>query len=169
MADALVSTDGIETGSFRTQHHGAGARVSPWIRRCSMKTPPLQLVASESGGRRPRTSARRSDRDHEERCNFCGRVLGPRNSSGRRRIYCSQSCRQRAYQTRKRAAQLGLREGEMVVSGVMVTRLNKGLKNLDAALAQVENAHLEGVDERIQQLCQAAKRLRKVNIGNQTH
>lgn len=166
MADALVSTDLIEAGSLESQHHGAGQRVSPWIRRCSMKSPPLQLVTNGADARR---TPRRAERDHDERCNFCGRVLGPRNSSGRRRIYCSQSCRQRAYQTRKRAAQLGLREGEMVVSGVMVTRLNRGLKSLEAALAQVESAHLEGVDDRILQLCQAAKRLRKVTIGNQTH
>ena len=100
-----------------------------------------------------------------EHCEWCRQPLGPRNQSGRTRLYCSQSCRQRAYQSRKRSRQLALREGELVVSTVLVARMNKRLRALDSALSEVENANLQATDERIWQLCQAARRLGRQVIG----
>ncbi len=67
----------------------------------------------------------------KESCEWCGSPLGPRSHSGRTRLYCGQSCRQRAYQSRKRSKQLSLREGELVVSAVLVTRLNKKLRRAE--------------------------------------
>jgi hypothetical protein len=100
-----------------------------------------------------------------EFCEWCRQPLGPRNSSGRTRVYCSQSCRQRAYQSRKRSRQLSLREGELVVSTVLVDRMNRRLRALDLALAEVEEANLDSSDDRIAHLCQAARRLRRQVIG----
>jgi hypothetical protein len=98
-------------------------------------------------------------------CEWCMHPLGPQNHSGRTRLYCSQSCRQRAYQSRKRSKQLSLREGEIVVSSVLVNRMNKRLRALDQALVEVEKANLQSCDERVWQLCQAAKRLGRQVIG----
>lgn len=101
-------------------------------------------------------------------CEWCREPLGPRNQSGRKRVYCSQSCRQRAYQSRKRSKQLGLREGELVVSSVLVARMNRRLKVLETALEVVENAELHMTDNRIADLCQAARRLRRLVVGPPT-
>jgi hypothetical protein len=101
----------------------------------------------------------------KEGCEWCGQPLGPKNQSGRTRLYCGQSCRQRAYQSRKRSKQLSLRDGELVVSTVIVTRLNKRLRALDLALSEVEKANLDGTDQRIVELCLAARRLGRQVIG----
>jgi hypothetical protein len=119
----------------------------------------------------PRPSVTRSTsvpRSVQHFCEWCRQALGPRNHSGRKRVYCSQSCRQRAYQSRKRSKQLGLREGELVVSSVLLARMNKRLKALETALAEVEKAELHMTDQRIADLCQAARRLRRLVVGPPT-
>jgi hypothetical protein len=119
----------------------------------------------------PRPSATRSKsapRSVQHFCEWCRQALGPRNHSGRNRVYCSQSCRQRAYQSRKRSKQLGLREGELVVSSVLLARMNKRLKALETALEEVEKAELQMTDQRIADLCQAARRLRRLVVGPPT-
>jgi hypothetical protein len=103
-----------------------------------------------------------------ETCEWCRQTLGARNSSGRKRVYCSQSCRQRAYQSRKRSKQLGLKEGEVVVSSVLLDRMNKRLQALEVALVEVEAAELQNSDERVNQLYQAARRLRRLVVGPPT-
>jgi hypothetical protein len=101
-------------------------------------------------------------------CQWCRQPLGPRNHSGRRRVYCSQSCRQRAYQSRKRSKQLGLKEGELLVSSVLLARMNRRLQALEAALREVELSDLQSTDERIAKLCNAARRLRRMVVGPPT-
>jgi hypothetical protein len=103
-----------------------------------------------------------------ETCEWCRQSLGVRNNSGRNRVYCSQSCRQRAYQSRKRSKQLGLKEGEVVVSSVLLDRMNKRLQALEVALAEVEAAELQNTDERVNQLYLAARRLRRLVVGPPT-
>jgi hypothetical protein len=120
---------------------------------------------------RPRQSTTRpvsASRNVQSFCEWCRQPLGPRNHSGRKRVYCSQSCRQRAYQSRKRSKQLNLREGELVVSSVLVARMNRRLKALEKALAEVEEAELHANDQRIAELCQAARRLRRLVVGPPT-
>jgi hypothetical protein len=126
-------------------------------------------VRSE-GGIADRSSIKpyRPSRSIVEICEWCRQPLGPRNQSGRRRVYCSQSCRQRAYQARKRASQLGLREGELVVSSVLVARMNRRLQALEFALLEVEMAKLDTSDERVYRLCTAARRLRRMVVGPPT-
>lgn len=104
----------------------------------------------------------------QDRCEWCRQSLGPRSQSGRKRVYCSQSCRQRAYQSRKRSKQLGLRDGEVVVSSVLLARMNKRLAALEVALADVEAAEIHLTDERVYQLWQAGRRLRRLVVGPPT-
>jgi hypothetical protein len=175
MADALVKTHEVPAVEFADQRPGFGPHVSPWIRRCSVITPPLQLVKDSPRINEisaPEKRARKAQKPtgtpkySEATCIFCGNDLGARNSSGRRRVYCTQSCRQRAYQSRKRATQLGLRDGEQVVSLMTVTRINKGLKSLAKALTQVEKAHMDAADENVAALCAAARKLGKLTLGH---
>ena len=121
-------------------------------------------AAPRSGQVRSRASARVVPQS----CEWCRQPLGPRNHSGRRRVYCSQSCRQRAYQSRKRSKQLGLKDGELLVSSVLLARMNRRLQALEAALREVEMTDLQAVDERIAKLCQAARRLRRMVVGPPT-
>ena len=145
--------------SSRAQHPSATASRTP--------ATALRLQSSS----RPRQSTTRpvsAARNVQSFCEWCRQPLGPRNHSGRKRVYCSQSCRQRAYQSRKRSKQLNLREGELVVSSVLVTRMNRRLKVLEKALTEVEEAELHMQDQRIAELCQAARRLRRLVVGPPT-
>src|SRR4029078_10634368 len=49
-------------------------------------------------------------------CVWCGRRFVVRGGAGRPRRYCRQSCRQRDYEARRRSAELGLSEGELVIT-----------------------------------------------------
>ncbi len=101
----------------------------------------------------------------EGRCEWCQQSLGALNEKGRRRRYCSQSCRQRAYQSRKRSRQLGLGEGELIVSSLLLARMNRRLQALDEALSEAERTNLQAVDVRVARLCEAASRLRGQVVG----
>jgi len=132
----------------------------------------FDVVSDPAGNRRrgqsrPVTATRHGNGRSapQDFCEWCRQPLGPRNQSGRTRVYCSQSCRQRAYQSRKRSRQLSLRDGELVVSTVLVARMNKRLQALEIALSEVEAANLQATDDRILQLCLAARRLRRQVIG----
>lgn len=101
-------------------------------------------------------------------CQWCRQPLAPRSQSGRTRVFCRQSCRQRAYQSRKRSKQLGLKDGELLVSSVLLARMNTRLQALEAALREVEMTDLQSIDDRIAKLCQAARRLRRMVVGPPT-
>ena len=49
-------------------------------------------------------------------CLWCGRKFVAPEGPGRPRVYCRQSCRQRDYEARRRTAELGLGEHELVVT-----------------------------------------------------
>jgi hypothetical protein len=104
-------------------------------------------------------------RVREGRCDWCQQSLGTLNEKGRRRRYCSQSCRQRAYQSRKRSRQLGLGDGELIVSSLLLARMNRRLEELDEALSEAERANLQAIDVRVARLCEAASRLRGQVVG----
>jgi hypothetical protein len=113
----------------------------------------------------PRSATRLLSGFRAERCGWCHYPLGTVNEKGRRRRYCSQSCRQKAYQSRKRARQLGLGDGELIVSSVLMDRMNRRLKVLEDALAEAERANVQATDERVARLCEAASRLRGQVVG----
>ena len=57
-------------------------------------------------------------------CPWCGRpVERPPRATGRPRTYCRRSCRQRAYEARRRADELGLGEHELIVTRAALDEL----------------------------------------------
>lgn len=57
---------------------------------------------------------------------------------GRPRLYCRRSCRQRAYEARRRAAELGAAEDELILSRRHTEELLDRLDVLRRALADVD-------------------------------
>lgn len=49
-------------------------------------------------------------------CLWCGRKFAVKAGPGRPRVYCKASCKQRDYEARHRAQELGLSENELVVT-----------------------------------------------------
>jgi len=49
-------------------------------------------------------------------CLWCGRKFEVSGGPGRPRLFCKQSCKQRDYEARHRAQELGLAENELVVT-----------------------------------------------------
>jgi hypothetical protein len=153
-----------------SRSNGSKAAVTRLRTRSSGSQGPVKKAGISSSGSGSGTPKQRTARPASgpQSCQWCRQPLGPRNHSGRRRVYCSQSCRQRAYQSRKRSRQLGLKEGELLVSSVLLARMNKRLQALEAALREVEATDLQSMDERIAKLCTAARRLRRLVVGPPT-
>jgi hypothetical protein len=72
------------------------------------------------------------------RCLWCRRPLVRTNVVGRRREYCRQSCRQRAYEARQQAAVLGLSEDELIVTKQSLETLLDQVYVLQAAVEDVD-------------------------------
>jgi hypothetical protein len=49
-------------------------------------------------------------------CLWCGRKFAVKAGPGRPRVYCKASCKQRDYEARHRAQELGLSENELVIT-----------------------------------------------------
>jgi hypothetical protein len=49
-------------------------------------------------------------------CLWCGRKFEVNTGPGRPRLYCKASCKQRDYESRQRAQELGLSENELVIT-----------------------------------------------------
>jgi hypothetical protein len=92
-------------------------------------------VAVESG-----TDARPGQgRDGEERrCGWCRSVLPPQESVGRRRLYCGQACRQRAYEQRSATAKAGLSDDVVLVTRAELDGLQDRLYQLRCAIEDVQ-------------------------------
>jgi hypothetical protein len=175
MADTAEAPNLVLVQSFTEPRQEIDLEVSRWMRPYHLPTDVNSGDGVRANGA-ARNAEAQSARHYQARqrppqrpvpqyCEWCRQPLGPRNTSGRTRVYCSQSCRQRAYQSRKRSRQLPLRNGELVVSSVLVARMNRRLQALESALLEVEKANLDATDERLQRLCQAARRLRRMVIG----
>jgi hypothetical protein len=72
------------------------------------------------------------------RCRWCGRALPARNGPGRPREFCKESCRQLDYQARRRAAEVGLSEHELIVARRELDELYDRLYVLEAAIEDVD-------------------------------
>jgi hypothetical protein len=83
----------------------------------------------------------------EQRCRWCGRrfevVAGP----GRPPQFCRRSCRQRDYESRTRAKELGLGETELVMARDELEQLRDALYLVEAATEDVERDLAEGGDD----------------------
>lgn len=89
-----------------------------------------------------------SNAEDRLRCEWCGRAIERGPGPGRPRRYCRQSCRQRDYEARRRSAELGLNEGELVVAREELESLRDRLFVLEHALDDVErDLATEGDDD----------------------
>jgi hypothetical protein len=71
-------------------------------------------------------------------CAWCARPIEKSAGPGRPRQYCRQSCRQRDFEARKRARELGLAESDIIVARQAVEGLDDLLFVLGCAIADVE-------------------------------
>jgi hypothetical protein len=58
---------------------------------------------------------------------------------GRPRLYCRRSCRQRDFEARKRARELGLAESDLVVARREIEKLDDLIYVLSCAITDVDN------------------------------
>ena len=73
------------------------------------------------------------------RCKWCRRPLTTGSGSGRPRVYCKQACRQRDYEARRRAAERGAGEYELVVAREALEVLRDRLFVLERTLEDAGN------------------------------
>ncbi|MGH3435361.1 MAG: hypothetical protein ACRDRN_02730 [Sciscionella sp.] len=84
-------------------------------------------------------------RRREERyCGWCGRRLTEANQMGRRRRYCGQACRQRAYEQRTAVQRAGLPEDAVVLSAAELADLHDRLFQLRCAAEDIVTAAADG-------------------------
>ncbi|PXY29491.1 hypothetical protein DI005_15145 [Prauserella sp. PE36] len=77
-------------------------------------------------------------------CGWCGRRLEQSGTVGRRRRYCGQSCRQRAYERRAAVQRTGLPEDAVVLSDTEIATLQDRLFQLRCAAEDVVTAAEDG-------------------------
>lgn len=72
-------------------------------------------------------------------CAWCGNPVPSTAGAGRPRRYCRRSCRQRDFEARKRARDLGLAESDLIVARKAMEALDDLLFVLNCAIADVDN------------------------------
>jgi hypothetical protein len=77
-------------------------------------------------------------------CGWCGSRLPDEGKVGRPRRYCTQSCRQRAYERRAAVQRGGLPEDAVVLSSVELADLQDRLFQLRCAAEDVVTAAQDG-------------------------
>ena len=71
-------------------------------------------------------------------CAWCGKPIDQNEGAGRPRRYCRRSCRQRDFEARKRARELGLAESDLIVARRAMEGLDDLLFVLSCAIEDVE-------------------------------
>jgi hypothetical protein len=74
----------------------------------------------------------------ERRCRWCGRSFATVAGPGRPREFCRRSCRQRDWEARARASELGLNETELVITRTELEQLRDALYVVEAAVEDVD-------------------------------
>lgn len=74
----------------------------------------------------------------ERRCRWCARRFTVTVGPGRPREFCRRSCRQRDYEARQRAREVGLSEHELVLTRQAMDELRDRLYVLECAVEDVE-------------------------------
>ena len=83
-------------------------------------------------------------------CAWCGGSIAAAVGAGRPRRYCRRSCRQRDFEARKRARELGLAESDLIVARKAIEGLDDLLFVLGCAIADVDNdVALDGSAEQL--------------------
>lgn len=73
----------------------------------------------------------------EKRCRWCARPFEVQPGPGRPKEFCRRSCRQRDYEARQRATEVGLSEHELVLTRSEIDSLRDRLYVLEAAVEDV--------------------------------
>ncbi|TVT09088.1 hypothetical protein FNH07_10505 [Amycolatopsis bartoniae] len=81
-----------------------------------------------------------------QHCGWCGRRLEQAAAKGRRRRYCGQSCRQRAYERRTALQRSGLPDDAVVLSDAELAALQDRLFQLRCAAEDVATAADDGAE-----------------------
>lgn len=81
-----------------------------------------------------------------DRCVWCGTELPRQEGIGRRRQYCGQSCRQRAYEQRHAADRTGVPADAVVLTAEQAQDLADRLYQVRCAAEDVSTALTEGSD-----------------------
>jgi len=81
----------------------------------------------------------RTARDQTRRCRWCGRQFAATVGAGRPRQFCKRSCRQRDYESRRRAAELGLGDDELIITRAELNELRDRMYVLSETLKDIEN------------------------------
>ncbi|RJQ79476.1 hypothetical protein D5S17_10745 [Pseudonocardiaceae bacterium YIM PH 21723] len=79
-------------------------------------------------------------------CGWCGKHLGDTGTVGRRRRYCGQSCRQRAYERRSAVQRGGLPEDAVVLSAAELAELQDRLFQVRCAAEDIATAAEDGAE-----------------------
>jgi tetrahydromethanopterin S-methyltransferase subunit G len=104
------------------------------------------------------------------RCGWCHRLLPLSSGSGRPRLFCSRSHRQRAYEARRRADALEIPLGQTIVAESDLQRLHDRLYRLESAVQDVDadladRSGARAYREALDHLLEAARDLVGVVIG----
>lgn len=73
-----------------------------------------------------------------DRCGWCHRPVDQQAGAGRPRRFCCRSHRQRAYEARRRADQLQIPSGQVIVAEDELRRLHDRLYRLESAVEDVD-------------------------------
>ena len=81
------------------------------------------------------------------RCGWCSRALPerPATAIGRKPIYCRRSCRQRAFEARRRGDSLGVSEDELIITRNELEDLNDRLFEISLAAKDSDTLLQDGV------------------------
>ena len=96
--------------------------------------------------------------------------MPPPAATGRPRVYCRRSCRQRDFEARRRAAEVGLNESELVVARHELDELYDALYVLECAVEDVDRdlgatPTKQELDDAVKWLLQAARPLTGRRLG----
>ncbi|WP_435384032.1 hypothetical protein [Corynebacterium auris] len=87
-------------------------------------------------------------------CQWCGAELPEQKGRGRRRKYCSESCKQRAYEQRNGVSGTGIPDNAVILHPDRAGRMRDRLFELRCAAEDIATAHAEGASPtEIRHLC----------------
>ena len=111
--------------------------------------------------------------EETRRCRWCGRPFTAAAGPGRPREYCRRSCRQRDYEARRRAAEVGLGDAQLVIARAELDALHDRLYELEAAIEDVDRDLAAGatgateVREALDWILTAARPLVALRLGGE--
>jgi len=108
-------------------------------------------------------------RAETRRCRWCGRPIEDQPGPGRPPQYCRPSHRQRDYEARLRARELGLSESDLVVARQAIDHLHDQIYIIECAIEDVEKDLVdddspEAMRRALAWLLEAARPLRSARL-----